>query len=78
MNFMPISVTKLEPLIRLENGSNGTSTIVNSESHRTVNHLENQIIFSALDGQQDAGNITRFDLHGDVKVQTDSVPLLGK
>ena len=78
MNFMPISVTKLEPLIRLENSSNRTSAIVNCESHCSINHLENQIIFSALDGQQDAGNITRFDLHGDVKVQTDSVPLLGK
>lgn len=68
--LMPLSVTELESVIRLENCRNWSSAVVNRESHGSIHHLQDHIIPSTLDGHQDTGNVARFDVHGDVKVQT--------
>ena len=38
--FMPLSVAKVESVIRFEYGSNWTSTVIDGKCHSSVNHLK--------------------------------------
>ena len=38
--FMPLSITKVESVIRFEYGSNWTSTVIDGKCHSSINHLK--------------------------------------
>ena len=73
VDFMPVSVAELKRRLRLEDGSDGAAAIVHGEGHGSVDHLEDQVVFAALDGQQNSGNVPRLDLHGDVEIEANSI-----
>ena len=73
MNFVPLSVAELELRRRLENGRDGSASVIDREGHSAVDHLEDQIVPTTLNGQQETGDVSRFDLHSDVEIEADSV-----
>lgn len=71
--FMPLSITELECVARLEDGRDGAAPVIHCESHGPLDHLQDQIISPALDSQQQTRDVSRLDLHRNVKVQADAV-----
>ena len=76
MNFMPVSVAKLEGGVGLEEGGDGAAAVVHCEGHGAVDHLKDEVVPAALNGEQQSGDIPRLDLHGDVEVQADTEPFV--
>ncbi len=72
VNIVPFSVAELEGgLWRLEHGRDGPPAVVHREGQGAVEHLQDEVVPAALDGQQDAGDVPGLDLHGHVEVQPD-------
>ena len=59
MDFMPISIAEFKFIFWLENSHDGTSPIINCECHGSINHLKNQIVSSALNGQKNSRDVAK-------------------
>ena len=59
MDLVPLSVTKPVLEVGLEHRHYGSSTVVHSERHCAVDHLQDHEILPSLDGEDDASGIPR-------------------
>lgn len=69
---MPFAVAHCVLVLRNVGGNDCTAAVIDAEYHRTVDHLQQQVIATPVHRYQNTGRGARLHLEADVDIQTDA------